>query len=89
MSGSGRRRASGEKGGRKTTVKGGCGLMRRRKHKGGWQRTKTNWRVQILKGREKHTAASQGSVGETHYTFVRSFMDLAKQWTTHKSQEPK
>lgn len=49
-----RRRASGEEGRRKTTVKGGCGLMRRRKNKGGWQRTKTNWRVRNLKGREAH-----------------------------------
>lgn len=50
---SGRRgRASGERGRRKRTKKGGCGLMRRRKNKGGWQRTKTNWRVRNLKGRE-------------------------------------
>lgn len=71
------------------TVKGGSGLMRRRKNKGGWQRAKTNWRVRNLKGREKRTAASQGNAGETHYIFVCSFMDLAKQWTAHKSQDLK
>lgn len=71
----GRRRARGEKGRRKTTGKGGCGLMRRRKNKGGGQRTKTNWRVGNLKG----TAASQGKAGETRSPFVCSFMDLAKQ----------